>query len=116
MNWLTVWIIAAGGIILTGCITHEETVYRDVDRVKIDFSNDSAARTFYETLSAHPSHRSKTESRTEVSIPVVFDHKQKVVDGPNRDFNRAVAECDTNKDGIISEHEAQIFAEQRHKR
>ena len=107
-------IVIAAGILLAGCITHEETVYRDTDRVKVAFENDAAARIFYEALNRQSSHRSRTESSTEVSIPVVFDHKQKIVEGPNRAFNKAVAECDTNKDGTVTEFEAKIFAERRH--
>ena len=72
------------------------------------------ARLFYETLSRAPDHHSQTESKTEVSIPIVFDHKQKVVDGPSRKFNEAVAICDSNKDGRITELEAKIYAEQKY--
>ena len=107
-------LLALGGLLLPGCISHEETVYRDTTRVKVEFENDAAARLFYETLSRAPDHHSRTESKTEVSIPVVFDHKQKVVDGPSRKFNEAVAICDSNKDGRITELEAKIYAEQKY--
>ena len=107
-------LLALGGLLLPGCISHEETVYRDTTRVKVEFENDAAARLFYETLSRAPDHHSRTESKTEVSIPVVFDHKQKVVDGTSRKFNEAVAICDSNKDGRITELEAKIYAEQKY--
>lgn len=109
-------LVAACGVALGGCITHEETVYRDVERVKVEFENDTAARVFYEALSKAPASRRREESRTEVNIPVVFEHKRKVVMGDNAAFNEAVTACDTNRDGRITEHEARIFAEQREKR
>ena len=105
--------IAACGLALTGCITHEETVYRDVDRVRIEFENDTAARVFYEALSKAPASRHREESKTQVDIPVIFEHKRRVVTGDNAAFNEAVMQCDTNRDGKITEQEARIFAGQR---
>lgn len=104
-----------GGLLLAGCISHHETVYQDVNRTRVEFENDAAARMFYETLDRDSDDHAKTESTTEVSIPVVFDHKQTVVEGPNRRFNRAVALCDTNRDGKITELEARIYADRKHK-
>jgi hypothetical protein len=51
-----------------------------------------------------------------VAIPFVFDHKRRVIPGQNVAFNDAVALCDTNQDGKITESEAQIFADARVKR
>ena len=99
----------------TGCISTEQTVYQDQERVKIEFENDTAGRLFYEALSKQQSRRGRSESKTEVSIPVVFDHKRRVVEGESVAFNQAVRRCDTNGDGRISELEARIFAEQAEK-
>ncbi|MCX6904133.1 MAG: hypothetical protein NTW03_11795 [Verrucomicrobia bacterium] len=108
--------VAACASLFSGCITHEETTVRDVERVKVEFENDTAARIFYETLSKAPAASSRTESKTEVSLPIIFDHKSRVVAGPNDKFNEAVGICDSNKDGKITELEAKIFAEQSKKR
>ena len=99
----------------TGCISTEQTVYQDQERVKIEFENDTAGRLFYEALSKQQSRRGRSESKTEVSIPVVFDHKRRVVEGESVAFNQAVRRCDTNGDGRITELEARIFAEQAEK-
>src|SRR5581483_1260499 len=99
-------LAAVGAAALSGCITHESTVVRDVDRAPVQFENDAAARIFYETLSKMPAPRDRAESTTTIDIPVVFEHKRHVVTGPNTAFNRAVAACDTNKDGKITEQEA----------
>jgi hypothetical protein len=107
---------AALGLLITGCINHSETVVRDVERLPIQFENDTAARIFYETLNKDGGRRSQTESTTEVSLPIIFEHKQKSVAGPNAAFNDAVTLCDTNKDGKITEQEAHIFAEYGHKK
>ncbi len=101
-------LFAAG----TGCISTEQTEYRDEPRVKVEFENETAGRLFYESLSKMHSGGSRTESRTEISIPIVFDHKQHVVTGDNTRFNEAVRRCDTNGDGRITEQEARIFADQ----
>ena len=93
----------------TGCITHNETIVRDVQRSKVEFESEAAARIFYETLSRLPA-GNKAESTTVVAIPVIFETHQHVVTGPNSAFNDAVAGCDTNKDGKITELEAKIFA------
>ena len=99
----------------TGCISTEQTVYHDQERMKVEFENDAAGRLFYETLSKQQSRHGRTESKTEVSIPVVFDHKRRVIDGESIAFNQAVRSCDTNRDSRITELEARIFAEQAEK-
>ena len=104
-------LAAVCGLILSGCITHKSTVVKDVERTRVEFENDTAARFFYEALSKMPESRHHTESTTEIEIPVIFDNERHVVSGPNAAFNVAVADCDSNKDGKITELEAKIFAE-----
>ncbi len=96
--------------LLAGCISTHKTVVNDESRVPVTFESDAAARVFYEALSRQPQGGQKQESRTEISIPVVFDMERKVVTGPNQAFNQAVAHCDTNHDGVITEQEARIYA------
>jgi hypothetical protein len=104
-------LTAACSLALTGCITHKSTVVRDVARTPVVFENDTAARIFYEALSKMPNSGRQTESTTRIDIPVIFENERHVVTGPNTAFNAAVAECDLNKDGKITELEAKIFAE-----
>jgi hypothetical protein len=112
MKWklLGLAAICAAAIPLGGCISSDETVYNDAPRVKVEFENDKAARLFYEALS-RTKDKYRTETKTEISLPVVFDQKRRVVSGENVAFNEAVARCDTNKDGVITELEARIFSE-----
>jgi hypothetical protein len=106
---------AVGGamLCLAGCIHHSETTYRDVDRVQVRFESEKAGRIFYEALSKMP-FNARAESHTDVSIPIVFDNSYTVKSGENEKFNEAVRRCDTNKDGVITETEAEIFASQFH--
>jgi hypothetical protein len=97
--------------LVSGCISHNETVTRDVERRKVEFQDETAARIFYEALSHVPNAGTRTEETSKFEIPVVFDYKRQVVTGPNAAFNDAVERCDTNKDGKITETEAKIFAE-----
>lgn len=102
-------------ISMAGCIHHQETVCQDVKRVKVEFENDTAGRLFYEALSRESAKRRGSESETQVSLPIIFDHKTRIVSGPNDAFNAAVTECDTNQDGKITEVEARIFADRHTK-
>lgn len=92
-----------------GCISTERTTYRDAERVKVSFENEAAGRMFYEALSKTEGNAKRSESTTEISIPIVFEHKQHTVDGDNLLFNAAVRRCDTNGDGKITEQEARIY-------
>jgi hypothetical protein len=101
--------------LLCGCINHDSTVYRNPDRVRVTFENEAAGRIFYETLSKNCTPPGRKESTTSVEIPVVFSHHTHVIEGENVAFNSAVRQCDTNQDGVITETEARIFADQRQK-
>jgi len=104
-------LFAAAALMACGCIHTHETVVHDEARTPVSFESDAAARTFYETLSRMPDRGKYGESKTEITIPIVFEHERKVVTGRNHAFNDAVARCDTNHDGVITEQEARIFAE-----
>ena len=112
----TIAIIALLGAVGlgSGCINQHKTVYRDVDRTPVSFESETAGRVFYEALSKMPP-QNRTESKTQVSIPIVFDVSRTEVTGTNTRFNEAVKLCDTNKDGKITELEANIFATQNQK-
>jgi hypothetical protein len=107
-----VLLATLAAIAATGCISHHETVYRDVERVPVSFENDAAARLFYEALEHRRKFKGGSETRTEFQIPVVFDHEVKTVNGPSAAFNDAVHAADTNRDAKITEQEARIFSEQ----
>lgn len=100
-------------LLFAGCISHDETVYRDEPRVPVEFENDTAGRLFYEALN-QSSQGDRGESTTSVHLPIIFEHKQRVVRGDSYRFNRAVRECDTNRDHRITELEARVFSDQRH--
>lgn len=103
--------IGLGAVLLTsGCIHHTQTVYQDVERTPVEFESDAAARLFYETLSKRSGSTRNSESTTQVSLPIVFSHERKVLPGKNVEFNQAVATCDSNRDGKITELEARVFA------
>jgi hypothetical protein len=103
-------MLSAGcAFLLCGCIHHHETVHRDGPRVSVDFENDTAGHLFYEALSKKNS-RTPGESKTEVKLPLVFEHERRVITGPNAAFNDAVDQCDSNHDGTITEREARIFS------
>ena len=102
-------ILAVSGILLSGCIT-KSVVYQNVERTRIEFENDAAARLFYEALSKNSTNQKHSESTTTIDIPIIFKTERKVVSGPNAEFNEAVAICDANQDGRITEAEARTYA------
>ena len=104
-------VIGLCSAVFAGCISTDRTVVRDVERKKVEFENDAAARTFYEALSKLPAKDSRSETTTKFEIPIVFESRCHVVSGSNMAFNRAVEVCDSNQDGRITEIEARIFAE-----
>ena len=110
MKKIAIPAAALASILLAGCIHTHQTTYKDESRVPVEFENESAGRMFYEALSRRPHSGDRQESRSEVSLPLVFSDESRVIQGPNIAFNRAVAEADTNKDGKITEIEARIFA------
>ena len=101
-------IVACAGL-SAGCVSQHSTVHKGVERARVQFENEAAGRIFYEKLSKMPESDHK-ESRTEFSIPIVFDYERKVITDGNEKFNDAVRQCDTNNDGNITEVEAKIFA------
>ena len=101
-------LLGLGGL---GCISHQETVHRDGQRLPISFETDAAARTFYEAVEKVRASSRPTESKTEFHIPVIFSHKITTVNAPHQVFNESVRRADTNQDGKITEKEARIFAD-----
>jgi hypothetical protein len=95
---------------LTACISSHDTTYTDVERTKVTFATDNAGRIFYETLSRTPDSRKHSEQHTEVNL-ILINTDHRIVSGPNQLFNEAVAFCDTNHDGEVTEAEARIFAD-----
>ncbi len=114
MTFRTFLPVAAGvllGAVGLGCISHQETVHRDGQRLPISFETDAAARTFYEAVEKIRESSRPTESKTEFHIPVILSHKITTVNGPHQVFNESVQRADTNQDGKITEKEARIFAD-----
>lgn len=95
--------------VLSGCISSETTSYQDVERVKVSFETEKAGRVFYETLSKVETKVTKEESKSSVNL-ILINLETRTVTGPNKHFNQAVAMCDTDQNGKISELEAEIFA------
>ena len=118
MKLQNLFFTAISGVALlsTGCISHDETIVKDVERVPVSFENDTAGRLFYETLSRTSVRHGRHEDSTKVQIPIVFEHKVRTVIGEGAAFNEAVGRCDTNRDGKITETEAKIFADQYDKK
>ena len=114
MTFRTFLPVAAGvllGSVGLGCISHQETIRRDEQRLPISFETDAAARTFYEAVEKIRESSTPTESKTEFHIPVIFSHKITTVNGPHQVFNESIRRADTNQDGKITEKEARIFAD-----
>jgi len=98
-------------ILCSGCVTKEATVIQDGERAKVEFENETAARTFFEGMQKGGYKPQQATSSTKFEIPIIFEYRRNVTQGPNAAFNRAVGIADTNKDGKITEVEARIFAE-----
>ena len=113
MNRNLILLASTIPVLLTGCISHTSVEYRDAERAAVEFESDAAARLFYETLSKNGGARRESSEDWHVEIPFIFDHHGSVQPGRNVAFNQAVANCDTNKDGKITEAEVRIYSNQR---
>lgn len=112
-NLLRLTLLAVTAASLTACISSKETVYRETERVKVEFENDTAARVFYEAFTKSPEARQRNEKTTTFNIPVIIHTQRTEKDSENTAFNAAVRRCDTNADGKITEQEARIYAAQQ---
>lgn len=112
-NLLRLTLLAVTAASLTACISSKETVYRETERVKVEFENDTAARVFYEAFTKSPESRQRNEKTTTFNIPVIIHTQRTERDSENTAFNSAVRRCDTNADGKITEQEARIYAAQQ---
>lgn len=112
-NLLRPALLATFTASLAACISSRETVYRETERVKIEFENDTAARVFYEAFAKSPESRQRNEKTTTFTIPVIVHAQRTEKDSENTAFNTAARRCDTNADGKITEAEARIFAAQQ---
>ena len=108
---LPIALLAAAS--LTACISSKETVYRETERLKVEFESDTAARLFYEAFTKSPEARQRNEKTTTFNIPVLIHTQRTEKDSENTAFNSAVRRCDTNADGKITEQEARIYAAQQ---
>ena len=114
MTFRTFLPVAAGvllGAVGLGCISHQETVRRDEQRLPISFENDAAARTFYEAVEKIRASSTPTESKSEFHIPVILSHEITTVNCPHQVFHESVLRAETNQDCKITDKEALIFAE-----
>lgn len=109
-------LLLTPGLAGAGCIHHKTTIYRDTERASVEVESDTAARLFYEASSKTPATRRRTESGTQVRIPIIFEHKHREIEGGNTRFNQAVERRDTHRDGRITAQEARLYAEHRAKK
>lgn len=66
-------------VMTTGCIhRHEVVAHRDL-RVSIAFEIDTAARLFYEKLESNRSFSTVPETRTAITLPLIFGHELRSV-------------------------------------
>ena len=103
--------VAAAGVIalLPGCLTlfsKTDVVRAEEGRRPVKFESAVAAETFHKALKDYDGNLGGTC----FGVPfVTLYHRQKTLSESAR-FNDAVARCDTDQDGTITQHEADIFA------
>lgn len=109
LRLLSATLTASVFLATTGCISTHQTVTIDAPRISVAFATERAGRVFYETLARTTDSRPREEKRSHVNL-ILVDIEERTIVGPNRRFNEAVAFCDTNHDGEITETEADIFS------
>jgi hypothetical protein len=96
-------------VFVPGCVTlfsKTEVVREGEARRPVTFESQQAAETFHTALKKqHPSLGSAY-----LGVPFVTLYSRDRVLSETARFNDAVARCDTNQDGVITEVEATVFA------
>jgi hypothetical protein len=107
MNKIYSLIIAlAASLALSGCVT--VTKLKDEDRTRVRFANARAAQVFYEA--ALLPHGPNRNGRGMACIGGWSPISVRTTETKNVSFNKAVRTADTNRDGLISQSEAEKFA------
>jgi len=103
-----------GALAFTGCISSTKTEYTDEERTSVAFESPKAEADFHAALDRRkgaPGRYERPEERTTVCLILVNVSRRKITSGPNHDFNQNVHLCDTDRNNVISEREAQAFLE-----
>jgi hypothetical protein len=104
----TLIILLAVSAILPGCVT--VTKIKDEDRTKVRFSSTRAAQVFYEAaLLPHGPNRNGRGSVC-VGVGLQSPYSVRTKETGNVFFNKAVHSADANRNGVISQSEAEKFA------
>ncbi|MBX9583921.1 MAG: hypothetical protein K2X87_26785 [Gemmataceae bacterium] len=105
--------VAAAGVcvLLPGCLTlfsKTEVVRADETRRPVRFESPAAADTFHKALKDKDNGGSLGGTCFGVPFVTLYARHKKLAE--NARFNDAVGRCDTDQDGLITQHEADIFA------
>ena len=92
-------------IVASGCVTR--TTVQNEPRQSVRFASQQAAETFYSAYLAANYPSNKTNS-VAVWIGLPYNHNKIKTD--NVRFNAAVQSADSDRDGMISDAEAQAYA------
>ncbi|MBX9625249.1 MAG: hypothetical protein K2X82_15690 [Gemmataceae bacterium] len=102
---------AGACVLLPGCLTlfsKTEVVRAEETRRPVRFENAQAAETFNKALKDKDNDGNLGGACFGVPFVTLYARQKKL--GDNARFNDAVGRCDTDQDGLITGHEADIFA------
>jgi hypothetical protein len=105
--------VAAAGVcvLLPGCLTlfsKTDVVRAEETRRPVRFESAAAAETFHQALKDDADDGSLGGACFGVPFVTLYARHKKLAE--NARFNDAVSRCDTDQDGLITQHEADIFA------
>ncbi len=103
----------AAAVLFSGCFSSSKTEYVDEARTTVSFDSPRAERLFTEGIARNRARimaAGNPQETTHLTTIVVNVRRQVVTRGPNRDYNLAVQFCDTDRNGMITEAEAEAFS------
>jgi len=107
--------VLGAAICLSGCLiySHDEKVLEpEAERLTVRFENDEALETFQNAVSKRYRHGDGEAGSSRFWLPFLVSVSETEVLSENAYYNRQVEKADVEKDGVISQAEAEIYAKQ----
>ncbi len=101
---------ALSALLLYGCVSVQKYTYHDAPRAGTTFASEKASQTFYEALLAEKFPADGYKHSLTLFVPLPVSYYERDRDSSTILVNAALAQADADKDGVITEQEADAYA------
>jgi hypothetical protein len=96
--------------LLVSCVSVQKTSYQDAPLAGTTFESEKASSTFYQAVLAEKFPAKGPNTTLTLFVPLPFSYYHRDRQSSNVMLNAALAQADTDKNGVITEDEANAFA------